>query len=149
MKELKVSAIREGTVIDHIPADATFKVVEILKLQEYGNVVTVAANLPSKKLDKNGIVKIGGKELTKKEVDMISVVAPQATVNIIKNYEVKQKLKISMPEYFDNILKCSNPGCVTNNYDLKTSFKVVQKHPLKVRCHHCEKILESNEIEII
>lgn len=148
-KELRISAIREGTVIDHIPAQATFKVLDILNLKEHKGIVSFATNLKSKSLGKKGIVKVGGRELTKKEVDKISIVAPKATINIIKNYEVIKKSKVEIPEEFYNIIKCSNPNCITNNEKVKTLFHVINKAPLQVNCHHCERVMESNEITLI
>src|SRR3989338_64028 len=95
-KELKISAIEEGTVIDHIPTDAAFKVVEILDLENHKGVVSIATNLQSKSIGKKGIVKVGGKGLTQEEVNKIAIVAPEATVNIIKNYDVKEKIKVNV-----------------------------------------------------
>ena len=83
-KELKISAIEEGTVIDHIPTDATFKVVDILDLENHNGIVSIATNLQSKSIGKKGIVKVGGKSLTQEEVNKIAIVAPDATVNLIK-----------------------------------------------------------------
>jgi len=114
-KELSVSAIKEGTVIDHIPSNATLKVVEILDLKGIRSIISVATNLTSKTMGKKGIIKIGGKNLTKEEVDKIALIAPNATVNIIKNYDVKKKIKVSIPSTINKIIKCSNPNCVTNN----------------------------------
>ena len=88
-KELKISAIEEGTVIDHIPTDATFKVFEILDLENHKGIVSIATNLASKSIGKKGIVKVGGKSLTQEEVNKIAIVAPDATVNLIKSFEVK------------------------------------------------------------
>src|SRR3989338_4849680 len=86
--ELKISAIEEGTVIDHIPADATFKVADIVSLVSHDNVVSIAFNLQSKSIGRKGIVKVAGKNLTPEEVNKIAIVAPDATVNIIKNFNV-------------------------------------------------------------
>jgi len=147
-KELRVSAIREGTVIDHIPANKVFEVVDILKLREHDNIVSVATNLKSKKLGKKGIIKIGGRELTKKEVNEIAIIAPAATINIIRNYEVKNKSKVELPNRFENIIKCSNPKCITNNEEVKTLFYLITKKPLKVKCHYCERVIEGNEIKL-
>ena len=103
-KELKVPAIKEGTVIDHIPSRVTFKVMRILALKEFKHVVSVVINLRSKTLGKKGIIKIGGRFLTKEEVDKIAILAPNATVNIIKDYEVKEKIKVQPPSDLLNIL---------------------------------------------
>jgi len=148
-KELKISAIDEGTVIDHIPTDATFKVVEILDLENHNGVVSIATNLQSKSLGKKGIVKVGGKSLTQDEVNKIAIVAPDATVNIIKNYDVKEKIKVKTPEIIDNVVRCSNPVCITNNEKVATKFYVAKKDPLKIKCHYCERNMGKEDIEII
>ncbi len=147
-KTLKISAIREGTVIDHIPSNNTFKVAEILGLREHDNVVSVAMNLPSKQLKKKGIIKVGGKFLNKQEVNKIAVIAPAATLNIIKNYEVKEKIKLVAPDVVKKIIKCSNPKCITNMEKVPTKFFVINKRPLKIRCNHCERCMGSEDIEL-
>ena len=148
-KELKISAIDEGTVIDHIPTDATFKVVEILDLENHKGIVSIATNLQSKRIGRKGIVKVGGKSLTQQEVNKIAIVAPEATVNIIKNYEVKEKIKVKTPDVIDNVVKCSNPVCITNNEQVATKFYVIKKDPLKIKCHYCERSMGKEDIEII
>jgi len=148
-RELKISAIDEGTVIDHIPTDATFKVVEILNLENEKGVVSIATNLQSKRIGKKGIVKVGGKNLTQDEVNKIAIVAPDATVNIIKNYEVKEKIKVKTPDVIENVVKCSNPVCVTNHEQVPTKFYVSKKEPLKIKCHYCERNMGKEDIEII
>ena len=148
-RELKISAIDEGTVIDHIPTDATFKVVEILDLENHKGIVSIATNLHSKSVGKKGIVKVGGKSLTQDEVNKIAIVAPDATVNIIKNYDVKEKIKVKTPDVIDNVVKCSNPVCITNNENIPTKFYAVKKDPLKIKCHYCERSMGKGDIEII
>ena len=148
-RELNISAIHEGTVIDHIPTDATFKVVEILNLEKHDGIVSIATNLQSKRIGSKGIVKVGGKSLTQNEVNKIAIVAPDATVNIIKNYDVKEKIKVKTPEVIDNVVKCFNPVCITNNEQVATKFYVVKKDPLKIKCHYCERSMGKDDIEII
>lgn len=147
-KELKISAIKEGTVIDHIPAYATFKVANILNLEEHDKILTIATNLLSKRYKKKGIIKIGGKFLTKKEVDKIAIIAPKATLNIIRNYEVKEKTDLSVPDSVIGIIKCSNPNCITNLERINTKFNVVSKDPLRVECCYCERNMAGEDIEI-
>lgn len=149
MKKLTVSAIQEGTVIDHIPSDATMKVVNILDLDEVDNIVSVAFNLPSKRKGKKGIIKVGGKALTQKEVDKIAVIASDVTVNIIKDYNVKKKIDVKIEKDIDNVIRCTNPKCITNNESVKTKFRLLSKEPLKVRCHYCERIMAENEIDVL
>lgn len=148
-REQKISAIEEGTVIDHIPTDATFKVVEILDLANQKGIVSIATNLQSKKLGKKGIIKVGGKSLTQDEVNKIAIVAPDATVNIIKNYNVREKIKVITPDVIENVMKCSNPVCITNNEQVATKFYVAKKDPLKIKCHYCERSMGKEDIEII
>ena len=97
-KELKVPAIKEGTVIDHIPSRVTFKVMRILDLKEFEHVISVVLNLKSKSMGKKGIIKVGNRFLTQDEVNKIAILAPYATINIIKNYEVIEKSKVEIPE---------------------------------------------------
>ena len=148
-RELTVSAIEEGTVIDHIPTDAVFKVVNILNLDHHTNMVSIATNLQSKSVGKKGIIKVGGKSLTQDEVNKIAIVAPDATVNIIKNFEVKEKIKVKAPEVLDNVIKCSNPVCITNNEQVRTKFYMVKKDPLKLKCHYCERTMGKEDLEIL
>jgi len=148
-RELTVPAIKEGTVIDHIPSRVTFKVMRILDLKEFNHVVSVVINLKSKAMGKKGIIKVSNRFLTKDEVNKIAILAPHATVNIIKNYEVKEKINVNVPDELDNIIKCSNPNCVTNNEKVKTFFNVVNKSPLQVICHHCERVMETDDIKLI
>ena len=147
--ELKISAIEEGTVIDHIPTDATFKVADILGLVNHNDVVSIAFNLQSKSIGRKGIVKVAGKNLTQEEVNKIAIVAPDATVNIIKNFNVREKIKVKLPEVVNNVVRCSNPVCITNNEQISTKFYVLKKDPLKIKCHYCERIMAKEDIEIV
>ena len=149
MKELKVSAIAEGTVIDHIPAEATFKVVEILGLSREQDVVTVGTNLKSSKVGKKGVVKIAGRELSKREVEKIALIAPLATLNIIKGYKVIAKTKLRIPKMLEQVVKCYNPNCISNWEKIPTKFYVMGASPLKLRCHYCERYVAAEDIKIL
>ncbi|MBI2577034.1 aspartate carbamoyltransferase regulatory subunit [Candidatus Woesearchaeota archaeon] len=144
--EYKISAIRDGTVIDHIPAERTFDVVDILNLRAHPDVISLGMNLKSKQLGKKGIVKIAGRELTKEEVDEIAVIAPKATINIIKDFSVIKKEPVALPEHFSNIIRCPNPNCITNKQKISTLFHVVGQEPLSAACHYCERVVEEKEI---
>ncbi len=148
-KELTISAIKDGTVIDHIPGNAAFNVAKILDLDGVRGIISVATNLPSKTMGKKGIIKVGGKSLTKDEVDKIALIAPNATVNIIKDYDVKQKIKVAIPKEINRIIKCSNPNCITNNEKISTKFYVLRKEPLRVKCHYCERNMEKEDITLL
>jgi len=145
-KVKRVAAIQNGTVIDHIPPEATFKVLQILEL---GNEsVTVGNNLSSKKMGLKGLVKISDKVLTKEQLNKIAVIAPHAAVCVIKDYKVKNKFQLDLPKTLENILSCFNPKCITRNEEVPTKFYIVKKRPLKIKCHYCERTFEKNEILI-
>ena len=142
MKERKVAAIENGTAIDHIPATSTFKVLEILDVGD--ELVTIGNNLKSKKMGVKGVIKIADKTLSKKELNRIALIAPRAKVAVIKNYKVAQKFQIEIPDEFVNVVKCFNPNCVTRQQDVVTRFHTIGEKPLKLKCHHCERIMEDN-----
>ena len=138
-KELVVSAIDNGTVIDHIPANEIYKVVKILNLDSYNDEVLIGTNLSSKKFGKKGIIKVKNKFFEETEVNKISLVAPNATLIVIKDYEVVEKIQLNIPKEIKKFVKCINPNCITNIEDIETYFKVVENEPLKLQCHYCEK----------
>ena len=149
MKEYKISAIKEGTVIDHITPESTFKVIDILDLDKNTEIISVANNLQSAKLGKKGIVKIGGKFLEERIVNKIALIAPNATLNIIKNYKVIQKFHLKIPDRIEEIVKCFNPNCITNFEKINTKFKVVSKNPIKLLCNYCERLMKKEEIVLL
>ncbi len=148
MKKLEVSAIEEGTVIDQIASKSTFKVANILNIQRVDQVVLVGVNLSSKKLGKKGIIKIGGKILTQEEVNKIALIAPDATVNIIEDSELVRKFKVALPDSIEGIVKCFNPNCVSNHQKIQSRFHVINKNPIKIRCHYCERLMGTDDIEL-
>ena len=148
-KKLSVSAIKEGTVIDHIPAENLFKVLKILNLQSLKSQMTFGTNLDSKKLGLKAIVKVSNKFFEDKEVNKIALVAPDAQLNIIKNYEVVEKKDIQIPENVVGIVKCVNPKCITNHDEIVTRFTVVNVPEVALKCHYCEKITDQRQMKII
>ncbi|KHE92512.1 MAG: aspartate carbamoyltransferase regulatory subunit [Candidatus Scalindua rubra] len=149
MKKLEVSAIEEGTVIDQIANKSTFKVANILNIQKIKQVVLIGFNLSSKKLGKKGIIKIGGKLLTQEEVNKIALIAPDAKVNIIKNSEVVKKFTVNIPDIIEEFMKCFNPNCVSNHQNILSKFHVINKNPIRIRCHYCERHMGVDDIELV
>ncbi|MCD6415870.1 MAG: aspartate carbamoyltransferase regulatory subunit [Planctomycetes bacterium] len=145
-KELSVAAIRDGTVIDHIQNEATFKVADILNLDTGEEVVLVGMNLPGSKAGRKGLIKIDGRELTLEEVNKIALIAPRATVNIIKGYRVVEKRKVQLPEQVEGIVRCINPNCVTNKQSVTTRFDVLESSPPSLRCVYCERTVSGADI---
>ena len=147
-QQLNVTAIRDGTVIDHIRNDATFKVVEILRLEREGETVLIGVNLPSGKVGKKGIIKVEKRELTPQEVNTIALIAPDATVNIIKDYRVVAKRRVELPARLGGVVRCFNPNCVTNNQSVSTMFEVLRSTPPTLRCVYCERVMSGNDITL-
>ena len=145
---LRVSKIRNGTVIDHITSGHALDVVKILGITgKKGNVVTIAMNVPSKRLGKKDIVKIEGRELKAEEVDKIALIAPYATINIIRDYKVVEKKRVQLPDIIKNIVKCANPACVSNSREpVQPTFYVESKEPLYLKCHYCGYLMDRDEI---
>lgn len=148
-KELQVSAIENGTVIDHIPAEYLFQVINILGLDTCENSVTFGNNLGSDKLGKKAIIKVADIFFEDEEINKISLIAPHAKLNIIKNYQVVEKKIVESPNKVVGIAKCMNPKCITNVEAVTTRFKVIEKTPITLKCHYCEKITDHKHIEII
>lgn len=150
-KELKVSALENGTVLDHIPADQLFRVINILDLQHYQNQITFGTNLDSKLLGKKAIIKVADRYFEDKEINKIALIAPEAKINTIKNFEVVEKKRLSVPAEINGFVKCFNPKCITNHQPIATRFTTVQEDgaKLKLQCHYCEKFTSSENITII
>ncbi|MBK6962838.1 MAG: aspartate carbamoyltransferase regulatory subunit [Bacteroidales bacterium] len=148
-KELVVSAIENGTVIDHIPSKSVFRVVKMLNLDETGTQVTIGLNLNSSKYGKKGIIKVSDVFFEKQEINKIALIAPIATLIIIKDYKVIEKRRVEVPDVIRRIVKCVNPNCITNQENVSTRFSVIDKEDLKLQCHYCEKITAKNNIVIL
>jgi aspartate carbamoyltransferase regulatory subunit len=146
--ERKVPAIKDGSVIDHIPSRETFRIIRILNPQEFINPISVTLNLDSDKIGKKGVIKIDDRFLTKDEVDKISILAPNATVSIIRNYKIEKKIQVKMPKEFIGILICSNPMCITNKEEVVTKFKVIRNNPLELKCQYCERVYGKDDLDI-
>ena len=139
-RQLIVNAIENGTVLDHIPSENLFKVVDILHLAESSNQITIGSNLESKTFGRKGIIKVADRYFEDDELNRIALVAPQATINIIKDFKVIDKHRISIPEEVVGIGRCANPMCVTNHQKIATRFKtIVEGDHINLLCHYCEK----------
>ena len=136
---LQVAAIKNGTVMDHIPADKLFTVVNLLKLQKTTQSITIGNNFASQRLGKKGFIKVADRFFSDEEISRLSVVAPNVILNIIKDYEIVEKKQVVMPDELRGIVKCPNPKCITNNEPMTTIFHVTDKENGILKCHYCEK----------
>lgn len=147
--KMEVRSIENGTAIDHIPSESLFKIIRILELDREPNRVTFGTNLESKRMGSKAIIKINGRYCKPEEINRIALFAPNAKVNIIKDYEVVEKLQVRVPDTVEGFVKCANPRCVTNNEPVATSFTVVDKDNIALRCRYCEKITHRDQFQLV
>ena len=147
--ERQVAAIKNGTVIDHIPAEKTYQVVNLLQLETLDTPVTIGYNYPSNKIGRKGIIKVSDKFFTDEEISRLSVVAQNVVLNIIHDYEVVEKKTVITPDDIKGIVKCNNPKCITNNEPMNTVFHVVNKEKGILKCHYCDKEQFMEKVELV
>ena len=148
-RELRVSKIKDGTVIDHIDAGRALHVLRILGLTgSEGLVIAVVMNVPSRKLGRKDIVKVEGLELREEQVNKIALIAPSATINIIRDYEVVEKVKVRVPPIVEGLLRCANPNCISNQprEPITPRFYVRSLRPLKMVCGYCGTELNQDDV---
>jgi aspartate carbamoyltransferase regulatory subunit len=147
-KTLLVSKIRDGTVIDHITGGHALDVVKILGITGRTNgIVLIAMHVASKQLGTKDVVKVEGRELEPEEVDKIALLAPHASINIIRDYRVAEKKRVKLPHVIQGTVKCGNPACISNsNEPVQARFYVKSQEPLMIRCHYCGYIMEKPDI---
>ena len=147
-KELAVAALENGTVIDHIPPHSLFKVVDLLGIANLPNSVTIGNTLSSRRYGKKGIIKIADVFFPEETLSRIALVAPNANINVIRNYEIVDKHRVSLPDEIVDIVKCGNPKCISNNEPMPTRFHVVDRENRVIRCHYCEREVSGDDIII-
>ena len=147
--DLTVRRIKDGTVIDHIDQGKGIRVLEALEIDgKEGNVITIALNVPSGKSKKKDIIKVEDKYLEDDDTNKLAVIAPNSTVNIIKNYKVVQKRRVSLPNEIERIFRCSHPDCVTNSTEhIESTMDVVDKSGLVLKCRYCSRVLDVNKLK--
>lgn len=146
-RELQVSALMNGTVIDHIPQGVVQQVLKILGLEDCEEPIYMGANLESKKMGRKGIIKVSNRFFEHDEINKIALIAPTASIIEIRDFEIKSKTKVEILDEIHEFVKCFNPKCVTNFEGVPTHFYVIDKTDVKLRCHYCEKITARKNIE--
>jgi len=148
IEELRIRKIKNGTVIDHLPQHSSLIVLKILGITgKEGNIVSIVMNVPSQRLGKKDIVKVEDRELSAQEADKIALIAPRATINIIRDYEVAEKRRAKLPNLIKGFPRCANPTCISNSSEpVQSNFHVEREEPLRLRCHYCNYIMEKEDI---
>ena len=145
----RVTAIRNGTVIDHIPAGHAMRVLEMLGINNSSSVpVSMVMNVPSKKKGTKDIIKVEDRELPQDELNRLALVAPDAHVAIIRAYVVAEKLTIELGSEVTNVVRCTFSNCITTNprEPLPHRLKVLSREPLELRCHYCGRPQDLEEL---
>lgn len=148
-KELQVSAIENGTVIDHIPAGSVFQAIRILNLEKSTEQILFGTNLESKKYGTKGIIKVSNRYFEAEELNKIALVAPRATIIVIKDFQVIEKKRVEVPNKISKFVRCVNPNCITNNESVITKFDVLNKEDINLQCHYCEKITAKDNMVFV
>ncbi|MDP5254316.1 MULTISPECIES: aspartate carbamoyltransferase regulatory subunit [unclassified Vibrio] len=139
--QLQVEAIKNGTVIDHIPAQMGIKVLKLFNMHNSEQRVTIGLNLPSSALGHKDLLKIENEFINEEQAKKLALYAPDATVNQIENYDVVKKLALSLPESISQVFQCPNSNCITHVEPVATHFKVIQKsQDVRLKCKYCEKV---------
>jgi len=147
--DLLVRRIKDGTVIDHINEGKGLNVLEALEIDgSRGNVITIALNMPSGKLKKKDMIKVEGRFLEDDDTNKLAVIAPSSTVNIIKEYKLVEKRRVSLPNQIERIFRCSNPDCITNSQEhIESTMEVMDKEQLVLKCRYCGRVLDVNDLK--
>lgn len=146
--KMQVSAVRSGTVIDHLAPRTALKALRLLGIGG-DDTVLIGVNLDSRKLGKKDLIKIEGRELTQAEIDKVALLAPSATFSIIRDFHVTKKFTPELPDVVEGLIRCVNPACVTQDPRVTGRFVTLRKKPLKLRCYFCERSLREDEIEFL
>ena len=148
--DLLFRRIKDGTVIDHINEGKGLRVLEALEIDgSRGNVITIALNMPSGKLKKKDMIKVEGRFLEDDDTNKLAVIAPSSTVNIIKDYKLVEKRRVSLPNQIEQIFRCSNPDCITNSQEhIESTMEVMDKENLVLKCRYCGRILDVNDLKV-
>lgn len=144
-KTLPISAIKQGIVIDHITVGKALTIINILKLSNLTNPIMIGLNLPSASMGAKDLIKIEEYLLSDEEYDKISVLSPNATINIIDDYKITEKMKLELPDNIVGIAPCPNSRCITNHEKVESLFVINKRGSLAIqlRCHYCRKKLHN------
>ncbi len=137
---LLVRRIKNGTVIDHIAPGEALNVVKILGVTgTTQEALSIATNVQSGNMGHKDIVKLTNRELSKEEVNRIALISPNATINIVRNFKVVEKKGVEIPHLIEGIVRCPNPGCISNTSEpIRSRFEVL---PKGLHCCYCDWVI--------
>ena len=133
---LNIGGIQEGVVMDHISAGGSMDIYRYLELEKSDACVAIIKNAKSNAMGRKDIIKIEGK--VDFDFDILGVLDPDITINIIKNGTIVEKRKPNLPERVTNIIRCKNPRCITSiEQELPHRFKLTDRTHALYRCEYC------------
>lgn len=145
--ELRVPAIKNGSVIDHIPVEEVSRVVRLLNLYDLEYPISIGQNFRSKKLGRKGIIKVEEKFFTPDEVNMLSLVSTDVVISVIRDYQVVDKIHVELPEHIHGLIQCPNPKCITNHEPMQSRFRTMEDGAGRtLKCEYCTREVRRNEI---
>ena len=134
---MRIGAIENGIVIDHITAGKGLELYHLLKLDNLDCAVAIIQNATSQKMGKKDIIKVGAS--IDVDMDILGYVDPNATVAIIRNGQLVEKKTIELPLELRNVLTCKNPRCITSTeQELPQVFLLRDRDKRVYRCQYCE-----------
>ncbi|HEV2231325.1 MAG TPA: aspartate carbamoyltransferase regulatory subunit [Thermoplasmata archaeon] len=142
MRELKITPIRNGTVIDHVGNGLALEVLRIIGVRDLDptSTVSVALHVKSQKIGWKDIVKVENMELSPRKVNAIALIAPTATISIIRDFRVREKRPVDLPDRIVGVVRCPNPSCITNQHEpVESEFEVARRRPVVLRCAYCDR----------
>ena len=145
VRELKITPIKNGTVIDHIANGLALEVLRIINVQslDKDSTVSVAIRVRSGKLGWKDIVKVENMELSPRKVNAIALVTPRATISIIRDFKVQEKRAVDLPEMIVGVVRCPNPNCISNQGEpIESEFRVSRRRPVVLTCVYCDRTLD-------
>lgn len=148
-QEMLVAALENGTVIDHIPSEKLFSVINLLHLEGMQTAITIGYNLKSRKMAQKSIIKIADKFFSDNTLNKLAVVAPSVSLSIIRDYEVVEKKEVVLPDNLHDVVKCANPKCISNNEPMPTHFATTDRTQGVIKCHYCEKEQALDNVKIV
>lgn len=139
-RKLKVEAIASGTVIDHIPAGMGIRILNFFELTKQQDRITVGLNLKKSTGGKKDLIKVENTKFTKEQAQQLALFAQDATINVIEDYKVVEKFKVTLPEAIEEVLSCPNTNCITHDEPVSSTFYIKEQHEkVALKCHYCEK----------
>lgn len=145
----RVTAIQNGTVIDHVPAGSSLKVLGMLGLLDSRSTpISLVMNVPSKKLERKDVMKVEDRELTQEELDRLAIIAPTASVSIIRDYRVAEKRTVELGSELRDLARCSFSNCITTNPREPLPHRIIvhSNDPLELRCAYCGRIQSVDDV---